>query len=165
VDDADADRLNEGEFAVMERGWQKLPYPKFLEKVQASLWSGGVKLWCGRCIFSFLSRARVHSDGRHRDISAVATMSEDLTEIAGRLQEAGMEFRGLVKIGGTAVVKAFDVVEAQPGHNPDGSFHHITLRLRERGGEADGTAAVCEESGCAEADFEKGAGGVGADCP
>ena len=38
VDDADADRADEGEFAVMERGWGKLPYPKFLENVVGGFW-------------------------------------------------------------------------------------------------------------------------------
>ena len=89
-------------------------------------------------------------------------MSEDLTGIVDRAHEAEMEFRAAVRIGGGEVVKSFDVVEALPAYSPDGSFHHITLRLRERG-EADGIAAVCEESECAEADFGKSAGGIGAD--
>ena len=35
---ADADGIDEGEFAVMFEGWQKLPYPKFLENVLCGLW-------------------------------------------------------------------------------------------------------------------------------
>ena len=77
-------------------------------------------------------------DGAFQDFTAVAAMSEDLTELVAAAHEAGMEFRAVVKVGGVAVVKAFDVVEVLPAYNPDGSFHHITLRLRERAGDGDG---------------------------
>jgi len=144
-----------------ERGWRKLPYPKFLEKVQAGLWCCGMKLWDGRCVFGFRGKVRGESDGRHGEVEAWATVSEDLTGVVDRAHEAGLEFRAGVRIGGGVVWKSFDVVEARPAYNPDGSFHHMRFGLRERDGDGD---AVCGESGCGTADCEGGAGGFGADC-
>ena len=85
-------------------------------------------------------------DGRGLEYTAVATVSEDLTGFVDRMYGAGMEFRAAVKAAGVSVVRAFDVVEVLPVYNPDGSFNHIRLRLRERAGDGDG-AAVCEEYG------------------
>ncbi|MDR2183182.1 MAG: hypothetical protein LBE55_03315 [Clostridiales bacterium] len=146
-----------------ERGWQKLPYPKFLENVLGSLWGGGMKLWCGKCIFSLRGKVRVQTDSRHQDVTAVATMSADLTGLMDEVHQADAEFRAVVKAGGVDAVRRFDVVEAVPAHNPDGSFHHMALRLREREGDWDD--ALCEESGGVKEDFGGGAGGAGADCP
>ena len=164
--DADADRIDEGGIVVTngpgERGWRKLPYPKFLENTLGSLWCGAVKLWDGKCIFSFRGKVRRLSDGREQDFTAVAAVSEDLTGLLDRVHEADMRFCAVLRVGGGDVVKAFDVVEVLPAHNPDGSFHHVTLRLRERVG--GGEDAVCDEYGCAEADFEDCAAGVDADC-
>jgi len=126
----------------MERNWQRLPYPRFLENTLGSLWCGQLKLWDGKCIFSFRGAVRRQGDGRQEDYTAVATMSADLTGIIGRAHEAGLEFRVAVKIGGVAAMRAFDVVEVLPAYNPDSSFHHITLRLRERAGDGN-ESAVC----------------------
>jgi len=80
----------------------------------------------------------VEKDGGRQEVLAVATCSADL-----RGEALGID--GLVFM---AAGLAFDVVEVLPGYNPDGSFHHISFRLRQR--EMERVGDVSGHEGCAE---------------
>jgi len=135
-------------------GWQRLPYPKFLEVTAAKVLCDGELLWSGKCIFTGRKKVKSQSDGQHSEVTAVATTYRDLTGILGvKAHEAGMVF--------CADDKEFDVLELLPAHNPDGSFHHTTVRLRERTGDG---YEICAQPECGEGDYEEGAGSTFADC-
>ncbi|MCL2376291.1 MAG: hypothetical protein FWC76_02730 [Defluviitaleaceae bacterium] len=139
---------------MIRDGWQKLPYPKFLEVTAAQVLRDGKQLWQGKCIFTGRKRVKKQSDGQHSEVAAVATTSKDLTGILGEAHDAGLVF--------CAKGRQFDVLEVLPAHNPDGSFHHTSVSLRERAGDGN---EVCAQPEYGEADYAEGPRGLVADCP
>ena len=85
-------------------------------------------LWCGDVYFAYRGRLVQNNDGAHDEISARATTHQDLTHLFDRFNGAELEFA----VNG----RRYGLASFRPAYNPDGSFHHITFSLMERGCDA-----------------------------
>lgn len=101
--------------------WGRLVYPKFLENWDGAVYLGDVPVWKGSCYFAWRNKIKRQNDGKHQDVTAIATTDEDFAASLQGCEELLFDVAG----------RRFIVQAWRPHYNPDGTFNHTAFDLLE----------------------------------